>query len=566
MAESPVYIVHLSCADALNQVRQARDRGIPAFAETCPQYLFLSLDNYDEPGFDGAKYVMTPPLREKQNQDELWKGLKMDDLQVISTDHCPFCMKEQKELGSDDFTKIPNGAPGVENRMPLIYNGGVVENRISLNRFVELTSTAAAKMFGLFPKKGTIAVGSDADIVIFDPEKEQTLSVKTSHMNFDYNAYEGKKIKGVVETVLSRGKVVVENGDFKGKAGDGQFLKRGTCVAGYFEPRVSGIQITQKNGEQLKHACIACSTHLLCFSRPRDRDDKDNFPASNQARLRRNSRSQPQQARPQPSPAPEEPPVVTRHEIRVGGSTIKYTATAGMMPIKNRDGEVEARMFFTSYVVDGPDGGPRRPLTFSFNGGPGSASVWLHMGAIGPKRVKMNADGTMPAPPYQLVDNEGTWLTKSDLVFIDPVGTGYSRPARPDLGTKFFGLQGDIESVGEFIRLYLTRYERWTSPLFLAGESYGTTRASALSGYLIERGIAFNGIMLISTIMNFGTTSFAAGNDLPYALFLPSYAATAWYHKKLPSDLQSKPVNRVVAEAEAWASGEYMLALGKGGA
>src|SRR5438045_3217599 len=226
MAESPVYIVHLSCADALNQVREARDRGIPAFAETCPQYLFLSIDNYDESGFDGAKYVMTPPLREKWNQDELWKGLKMDDLQVISTDHCPFCMKEQKELGKDDFTKIPNGAPGVEHRVSLIYNG-VVENRISLNRFVELTSTAAAKMFGLFPKKGTIAVGSDADIVIFDANKEQTLSVKTHHMNVDYSAYEGRKIKGVVETVLSRGSVVIDKGAFKGESGAGQFLKRG---------------------------------------------------------------------------------------------------------------------------------------------------------------------------------------------------------------------------------------------------------------------------------------------------------------------------------------------------
>jgi dihydropyrimidinase len=230
MAESPVYIVHLSCADALNQVREARDRGLPAFAETCPQYLFLSIDDYGE-GFEGAKYVMTPPLREKSNQQELWKGLKTDDLQVISTDHCPFCMKEQKELGRGDFSKIPNGAPGVENRVPLIYNGGVVENRISLNRFVELTSTAAAKMFGLFPRKGTIAVGSDADIVIFDPEKEQTLSVKTSHMNVDYNAYEGKRIKGVIETVLSRGRVVVEGDEFKGKSGDGQFLKRGTCVS-----------------------------------------------------------------------------------------------------------------------------------------------------------------------------------------------------------------------------------------------------------------------------------------------------------------------------------------------
>jgi carboxypeptidase C (cathepsin A) len=231
-----------------------------------------------------------------------------------------------------------------------------------------------------------------------------------------------------------------------------------------------------------------------------------------------------------------------------------------MMPIKNREGEVEARMFFTSYVVDGPN----RPLTSSFNGGPGSASVWLHLGAIGPKRVKMNADGSMPAPPYQLIDNEGTWLTKSDLVFIDPVGTGYSRAARPDLAQKFFGLQGDIESVGEFIRMYLTRFERWTSPLFLAGESYGTTRASALSGYLIDRGIAFNGIMLISAIMNFETTAFAAGNDLPYALFLPSYTATAWYHKKLPADMQSKPLARVIDEAESFASGEYMTALERG--
>ena len=229
MAESPVYIVHLSCTDALNKVREARDRGIPAFAETCPQYLFHSIEDYGD-SFEGARFVMTPPLREKHNQAELWKGLKMDDLQVISTDHCPFCMKEQKELGKDDFSRIPNGAPGVENRMSLIYNGGVVENRISLNRFVELTSTAAAKMFGLFPKKGTIAVGSDADIVIFDPEKEHTFGIETEHMNVDYSSYEGWRVKGKVETVLSRGRVVIENGEHLGKAGDGQFLKRGTCV------------------------------------------------------------------------------------------------------------------------------------------------------------------------------------------------------------------------------------------------------------------------------------------------------------------------------------------------
>ena len=229
MAESPVYIVHLSCTDALNKVREARDRGIPAFAETCPQYLFHSIEDYGE-DFEGAKYVMTPPLREKHNHADLWKGLTMDDLQVISTDHCPFCMKEQKELGKDDFSKIPNGAPGVENRMSLIYNGGVVENRISLNRFVELTSTAAAKMFGLFPKKGTIAVGSDADIVIFDPEKEHTFGVENEHMSVDYSSYEGWNMKGKVEIVLSRGRVVIDNGEHTGKAGDGQFLKRGECV------------------------------------------------------------------------------------------------------------------------------------------------------------------------------------------------------------------------------------------------------------------------------------------------------------------------------------------------
>jgi dihydropyrimidinase len=229
MAETPVYIVHLSCSDALNQVRQARDRGIPAFAETCPQYLFLSIDDYGD-GWDGAKYVMTPPLREKHNHADLWKGLKMDDLQCIATDHCPFCMKDQKELGKDDFSLIPNGAPGVEYRMELIYNGGVVENRISLNRFVELTSTAAAKLFGMFPKKGTIAVGSDADIVIFDTEKEHTFTLENQHMNVDYCTYEGKKIKGKVETVLSRGRVVIENGKCLVEKGSGEFIKRGECV------------------------------------------------------------------------------------------------------------------------------------------------------------------------------------------------------------------------------------------------------------------------------------------------------------------------------------------------
>jgi dihydropyrimidinase len=218
MAHSPVYIVHLSCYEALREVQAARDLGLPAFAETCPQYLFLDHSYYEQDGFEGAK----------SNQEALWNGLRGNDLQVISTDHCPFCFKEQKELGRDDFSKIPNGGPGVENRMSLIYDGGVAQKRISLNRFVELTSTAAAKIFGLFPKKGTIAVGSDADIVIFDPNREQTISAKTHHMRVDYSAYEGRRVKGVTETVIVGGQVLVENGEFKGKAGNGRFLKRGT--------------------------------------------------------------------------------------------------------------------------------------------------------------------------------------------------------------------------------------------------------------------------------------------------------------------------------------------------
>jgi dihydropyrimidinase len=226
MADVPVYIVHLSAAEALQMVTEARDRGLPAYAETCPQYLFLSYDNYEEPGFDGAKYVMSPPLRPRETQDQLWRGLAFNDLQAISTDHCPFCMKEQKELGRGDFSKIPNGAPGIETRMSLVYDGGVRQGRISLNRWVELTSTSPAKIFGLFPRKGTIAPGSDADLVIFNPERTVTLSAATLHMKVDYNPYEGRTVQGVSETVISRGAVVIDNGTYAGKAGRGTFLKR----------------------------------------------------------------------------------------------------------------------------------------------------------------------------------------------------------------------------------------------------------------------------------------------------------------------------------------------------
>jgi dihydropyrimidinase len=226
MAGAPVYIVHLSCNEALEKVREARDRGLPVYAETCPQYLYLSLDNVDAPGFEGAKYVFTPPLREKWHQEKLWNGLKTDHLQVVSTDHCPFCFKEQKELGRDDFTKIPNGGPGVEHRMSLIYSGGVAGGRFSVNRFVEMVSTTPAKLFGLYPRKGTIAVGSDADLVIFDPNRKHTISAKNHHMRVDYSMFEGIEVTGMPDAVLSRGRVVVKADKFLGRAGAGDFLKR----------------------------------------------------------------------------------------------------------------------------------------------------------------------------------------------------------------------------------------------------------------------------------------------------------------------------------------------------
>jgi dihydropyrimidinase len=226
VANVPVYIVHLSAKEALAEVREARDRGVMAMAETCSQYLFLSYNNYEEPGFEGAKYVMSPPLRPKGNEDALWAGLKLDDLALVSTDHCPFCMKEQKELGKDNFAKIPNGAPGIEQRMALLWDGGVRPGRIDINRYVQLTSTSAAKIFGLYPKKGTIAPGSDADIVVLDPNREIQWSAKTHHMRVDYNPYEGRVTRGAPSHVFSRGRMIVERDQWLGKAGDGRFIKR----------------------------------------------------------------------------------------------------------------------------------------------------------------------------------------------------------------------------------------------------------------------------------------------------------------------------------------------------
>jgi dihydropyrimidinase len=226
MAGAPVYFVHLSCAEALQMVRESRDRGLPIHAETCPHYLFLNNVEYDRPGFEAAKYVMTPPLREARDQAALWQGLAGNDLQVISTDHCPFCFKGQKELGRDDFSLIPNGAPGVESRLSLVYDGGVRGGRISLNRFVDLVATAPARMMGLYPRKGTIAVGSDADLVIFDQDQRLTISARTHHSRIDYSLYEGMEVTGVPTTVLVRGEPVLLDRQFVGKAGSGRFLKR----------------------------------------------------------------------------------------------------------------------------------------------------------------------------------------------------------------------------------------------------------------------------------------------------------------------------------------------------
>jgi carboxypeptidase C (cathepsin A) len=258
----------------------------------------------------------------------------------------------------------------------------------------------------------------------------------------------------------------------------------------------------------------------------------------------------------------DEPPVVTKHTARVAGRTLNYTVTTGYMPIRHAvSGETEARIFYMAYTLDGVTEPKSRPLMFSFNGGPGSASVWLHLGALGPRRVKMMDDGLMPPPPYEMVENEHSWLDQTDMVFIDPVGTGYSRAAKPELASKFFGVNGDIDSVGEFIRMYLVRNERWASPLFLVGESYGTTRAAGLSNHLFERGIGLNGIILVSTVMNFQSIRFADNNDLPLVLIFPSYAATAWYHKRLPADLQRKPLREVLKEAEEFAANQYGPAL-----
>ena len=258
----------------------------------------------------------------------------------------------------------------------------------------------------------------------------------------------------------------------------------------------------------------------------------------------------------------EVPPVVTHHQLTLDGKLLKYTATTGRLPLKRGDGKIEAEMFFVAYTLDGQDAG-KRPLTFAFNGGPGSATIWLHMGAWGPKRVAMQPEGFLPPAPYHIADNPYTLLDKSDVVFVDAMSTGFSRAANADLSKKFLGVKGDIEAFSEFIRLYLTRYERWSSPLFLFGESYGTTRAAGVAGNLADQGISFNGITLLSTALSFQTLVDNRSNDQPYVLLIPTFTMIAGYHKKLPPDL-SQDMAKARQESEQWASTEYAQALAKG--
>ncbi|MEM9831843.1 MAG: peptidase S10 [Bacteroidota bacterium] len=257
----------------------------------------------------------------------------------------------------------------------------------------------------------------------------------------------------------------------------------------------------------------------------------------------------------------EDPPLsVTQHSIRVNGQTVNYTATTGYLVLRKEDKKARAKMFFIAYTKNDVDDLSERPITFTFNGGPGSSSVWLHMGGLGPRRIKMSEKGESLPPPYELIDNEYTWLDKTDLVFIDPVETGFSRPAEGVEKSEFTGYEEDISSVGDFIRLYTTRNNRWSSPKFLSGESYGTTRAAGLSGYLQDRhGMYLNGLMLISSILNFQTARFTKGNDLPYILFLPTYAAISWYHKQLPN--QPEALEPFLREVEEFAVGDYAAAL-----
>jgi len=299
--------------------------------------------------------------------------------------------------------------------------------------------------------------------------------------------------------------------------------------------------------------------HPAAAQRPRDMDDDEAMeqdqPAEKAEKAEKNALP----------PKAEDHLVTTHHHAVVGGQDLRYTVTAGTLILRDEERKPQASIFFTAYTLDGVKDLGKRPITYTFNGGPGSSSVWLHLGAFGPRRVAMEAEGWASPPPYRLIDNNESLLDVTDLVFIDPVTTGYSRAIPGRDAKKFYGVNPDAEAVAEFIRLYTVRFGRWPSPKFLAGESYGTTRSAKLSNLLQQKhGIYLNGVILLSSILNFQTARFDVGNDLPYPLFLPTYTATAWYHKRLPQDLQSGALTRALEESERFASGEYTLALMQG--
>src|SRR3954454_23248 len=322
--------------------------------------------------------------------------------------------------------------------------------------------------------------------------------------------------------------------------------------------RVMGLRNVLRSGP-MKARVLALASLFVASSLFAQQPDVRPRPSEEQSEAV--ERPVPAQRSDRQAPPPADRISTTQHTITIGGQTIAYTARAGTIVMKNEDGTPTASIFFTSYTKDG-ENPARRPVTFTFNGGPGSSSVWLHMGAFGPKRVDyLDAEGRAAKPPYRLVDNEGSILDVTDLVFIDPVTTGFSRAIPFKDANKFHGVDADVQSVGEFIRLWTTRYGRWASPKFLAGESYGTTRAAGLSGWLNRQDFYINGIVLISSVLNFETTSFDTANDLAYILFLPTYTSIAWYHKRLPADLQGGTVDAAANAAEQFALGDYAHAL-----
>ncbi|MGA2377021.1 MAG: peptidase S10 [Candidatus Sulfotelmatobacter sp.] len=331
------------------------------------------------------------------------------------------------------------------------------------------------------------------------------------------------------------------------------------CVAQQTNPQQSNSQQTSSPKSQTQKKPAQASTEPAENTAPKPETSSEPKPAPQASFDKEKDRDKEEHY-----DMTEAPPVATHHQITVDGKLLKYTASAGRLPIKRGDGRIEAEMFYVAYTLDGQDAA-RRPLTFAFNGGPGSASIWLHMGALGPKRVVLQPDGFMPPAPYRMEDNPYTLLDKSDLVLIDAIGTGFSRAADTEMFKKFWGLKGDIEAFSEFIRLYITRNERWSSPLFILGESYGTTRAAGIAGYLADRGISFNGITLLSSVLNFETLEETKTNDQPYIFLIPSFTMIAGYHHKLAPDL-AQDMNHARQESEQWAFGDYAMALAKGDA